>query len=63
MEIQELKDKREQLENSIYSLILDFIQETKVSDIDLTLRIDRLIENGSGLELTKEITVKINLNI
>ena len=63
MELSELKDKRKDLEFNIYSLILDFIKETKVSDIDLTLRIDKMIENGSGLELAKEITVKINLNI
>ena len=63
MELSELKDKRKDLEFNIYSLILDFIKETKVSDIDLTLRIDKIIENGSGLELAKEITVKINLNI
>ena len=63
MELSELKDKRKDLEFNIYSLILDFIKETKVSDIDLTLRIDKIIENGSGLEVAKEITVKINLNI
>lgn len=63
MELSELKNKRKDLEFNIYSLILDFIKETKVSDIDLTLRIDKIIENGSGLELAKEITVKINLNI
>ena len=63
MEIQELKDKKKQLEFNIYNLILDFIQETEVSDIDLRLITDRVAGIGSGEIRIVNLEVKIQLGI
>ena len=63
MEIQELKDKRKQLELNIYSLILDFIQETEVSDIDLRLRTDKVQGIGSGEIRIIDLEVEIQLGV
>ena len=63
MEISELKEKRKDLEFNIYSLILDFIQETEVSDIDLRLITDRVAGIGSGETRIINLEVKIQLGL
>ena len=63
MKIQELKDKKKQLEFNIYNLILDFIKETEVSDIDLSLITDRVSGVGSGETRIINLEVKIQLGL
>jgi hypothetical protein len=63
MEIQELKDKKKELEFNVYSLILDFIQETKVSDFDLQINTTKSTEIGSGNTIIIDLEIKTILGI
>lgn len=62
MEIKELKEKKLQLEKDIRDLIVSFIKENKVCDIETCVVVET-IEQGAGTKIVTSVSVNVDIKI